>query len=657
VAIAYGGGRGALGMTMAIWSGLGSVGGAVATTAAAGALVVGGVLGVQYLNREAATPPAEESPSAAVTPAAVPKVAPAEPAPEPTAVTPEPAGPLAPTIDLFRADADGNIVVAGKAEPNGTVVIFVDEVEVNRAPTDGQGAFAGVFSVPLADKPRVVSMTLELPGSEPLKSKVSAIIEPRVVQLAEPTPDTTAPADTVLAEDSTQAAPPAPVAEATPEAETTAALVEPAPEKPITSGEPATVPDIIAAVETEPTAMPPVAAPAAPKPIVDPAVVTAQPVEVARDPVADTAPSDTQAAAENNSEKPDTPEPIVVEDPQPAPSIAVLADEAPETSETTPASVPEPSDPTTTPEASDPATKPETSDPAAEPVITIADSKPAPEARDPEETTAPIIEALPAKEVIEAQEALPEAEVASVEALTQVLPEAANPTETPTAKPTVTPTADPEAEPIETASLVPDIAKPDQNRAPAQTEAAEEPAAPAVLLADDTGIRVVQEGGVGPQGVQSVVIDTISYDPKGEVSLGGRGAGAGFVRVYLNNKPIKTTAIGVDGQWRTPLPEVDTGVYTLRVDEVDDAGKVTSRTETPFKREEPEIVAALDTRNDAQRSADVGVITVQPGNTLWGIASDKYGDGFLYVRVFDANKDRIRDPDLIYPGQIFEVPD
>ena len=50
------------------------------------------------------------------------------------------------------------------------------------------------------------------------------------------------------------------------------------------------------------------------------------------------------------------------------------------------------------------------------------------------------------------------------------------------------------------------------------------------------------------------------------------------------------------------------------------------------------------------------VITVQPGFTLWGIASKSYGDGILYVRVYEANKDQIRDPDLIYPGQVFTVP-
>jgi nucleoid-associated protein YgaU len=49
-------------------------------------------------------------------------------------------------------------------------------------------------------------------------------------------------------------------------------------------------------------------------------------------------------------------------------------------------------------------------------------------------------------------------------------------------------------------------------------------------------------------------------------------------------------------------------------------------------------------------------VTVQPGFTLWGIAQDRYGDGVLYVQVFEANKEKIKDPNLIYPGQVFAVP-
>ena len=34
----------------------------------------------------------------------------------------------------------------------------------------------------------------------------------------------------------------------------------------------------------------------------------------------------------------------------------------------------------------------------------------------------------------------------------------------------------------------------------------------------------------------------------------------------------------------------------------------------------------------------------------------EFGEGVLYVQLFEANRDRIRDPDLIYPGQVFTVP-
>ena len=183
-----------------------------------------------------------------------------------------------------------------------------------------------------------------------------------------------------------------------------------------------------------------------------------------------------------------------------------------------------------------------------------------------------------------------------------------------------------------------------------------EPTAPAVLLATDAGISVLQPGSAAPEVLQSIALDSISYNPAGDVILAGRGTGEGFVRVYFNNAPIKTLKIEEDGRWRASLPHVDTGVYTLRIDEVDATGTVLSRVETPFKREEPSVLAALATGEAPEEGIRLSLVTVQKGNTLWGIASKTYGEGILYVRVFQANRDRIRDPDLIYPGQVFTVP-
>ncbi|MGB8623570.1 MAG: LysM peptidoglycan-binding domain-containing protein, partial [Paracoccaceae bacterium] len=183
--------------------------------------------------------------------------------------------------------------------------------------------------------------------------------------------------------------------------------------------------------------------------------------------------------------------------------------------------------------------------------------------------------------------------------------------------------------------------------------------APAVLLADSSGVRVLQPaGGSVPELQGKVVIDAISYSVDGAVQLSGRGAPGSFVRLYLDNAPLGSAKIGADGAWSLTEPGIARGVYTLRADQLDAQGKVTSRFETPFKREAPEELVAVAQRDTPTGTVPAGItaVTVQPGYTLWGIARRNYGRGILYVKVYEANRDQIRDPDLIYPGQVFSVP-
>jgi nucleoid-associated protein YgaU len=76
-------------------------------------------------------------------------------------------------------------------------------------------------------------------------------------------------------------------------------------------------------------------------------------------------------------------------------------------------------------------------------------------------------------------------------------------------------------------------------------------------------------------------------------------------------------------------------------------GRVAQRMEMPFARAEP--------------SAELGAgssdrIVVQPGNSLWRIARRVYGEGTRYSVIYQANREMIRDPNLIYPGQVFALP-
>ena len=198
--------------------------------------------------------------------------------------------------------------------------------------------------------------------------------------------------------------------------------------------------------------------------------------------------------------------------------------------------------------------------------------------------------------------------------------------------------------------LQPDAAAtpPTIETATAVPEQLPEPAAVSVLKSDADGVSLIR-----PQVMTSVALDTIGYSDLGDVQLTGRAqADTASVRIYLDNRAVVSLPVDDDGRWRGDLPDVDEGVYTLRVDEMTAAGTVSSRVETPFKRESAETLAQAATTGDGP----VKSVTVQTGATLWAIARDRYGDGTLYVRVFEANADSIRDPDLIYPGQVFDLP-
>ena len=52
-----------------------------------------------------------------------------------------------------------------------------------------------------------------------------------------------------------------------------------------------------------------------------------------------------------------------------------------------------------------------------------------------------------------------------------------------------------------------------------------------------------------------------------------------------------------------------------------------------------------------------GKAIIRRGDNLWTIARRVYGQGIKYTTIYQANNGQIRDPDRIYPGQVFDLPD
>ena len=65
----------------------------------------------------------------------------------------------------------------------------------------------------------------------------------------------------------------------------------------------------------------------------------------------------------------------------------------------------------------------------------------------------------------------------------------------------------------------------------------------------------------------------------------------------------------------------------------------------------------LDLNIDASLPVPAQVYEVKSGDTLSKIAKHFYGNASEYMKIFDANKDQLSDPDKIKPGQKLKIPD
>ncbi len=168
---------------------------------------------------------------------------------------------------------------------------------------------------------------------------------------------------------------------------------------------------------------------------------------------------------------------------------------------------------------------------------------------------------------------------------------------------------------------------------------------PLAVKIDKGGSTVLQKPGEGEE-KRAMTVDAVDYDETGKLNISGRADPGSLVQLYLNNTFIGRAKAGNEGLWRMiPAEGVAPGLYTLRADRVDQAGRVLARVEFPFSRAEP----IKDISPEA-------VIVVQPGNSLWRLARRRYGSGFDYTVIYEANKDQIKDPNIIYPGQVFSLP-
>ena len=185
----------------------------------------------------------------------------------------------------------------------------------------------------------------------------------------------------------------------------------------------------------------------------------------------------------------------------------------------------------------------------------------------------------------------------------------------------------------------------------------------------------------------AVVVEAVEIEAGGKFHVSGRARSGAPVRLYLNDSFIASVTAAADGRFAVTINEgIGPGNYRVRLDEVDSkSGVVRGRAEVPFNAPDSVVTASVPPRTspskpdsaalpksqvadasagalpDVNNSSSVVVpkittTTVSRGDSLWRISQATLGAGTRYATIYKANREQIRNPNLIYPGQTFVIP-
>lgn len=186
----------------------------------------------------------------------------------------------------------------------------------------------------------------------------------------------------------------------------------------------------------------------------------------------------------------------------------------------------------------------------------------------------------------------------------------------------------------------------------------------------------------------AVIVEAVEIEPGGKFHVSGRARAGATVRLYLNDSFVAPVTAGNDGRFAVTINEgVAPGNYRVRVDELEsNSTSVRARAEVPFNVPDQAVTGTVTAQAGAPKRTDIAAVgqpqlaaaggsvasdagspstvvvpkiattTVSRGDTLWRLSQVTYGVGTRYATIYKANKQQIRNPNLIYPGQVFVMP-
>ncbi len=220
------------------------------------------------------------------------------------------------------------------------------------------------------------------------------------------------------------------------------------------------------------------------------------------------------------------------------------------------------------------------------------------------------------------------------------------------------------------AETAPVAAKPAADAAPAPTAPAATETAPAKAepVAAPAEPAVQPKADVPAAATPVVTIDAVELENGKRFYAAGSAANGAVIRLYVDDKAIGDSKAD-KGRWLYQGEvHLAPGKHLVRIDQIGANGAVLARAEVPFQIAEdglsaPTLASGVGSAQAGAgsageaRPAEPQTLIIRRGDNLWMIAKRLYGNGIRYSTIYQANTDQIRNPDLIYPGQVFVIPE
>ncbi|WP_417691874.1 LysM peptidoglycan-binding domain-containing protein [Roseibium sp.] len=197
----------------------------------------------------------------------------------------------------------------------------------------------------------------------------------------------------------------------------------------------------------------------------------------------------------------------------------------------------------------------------------------------------------------------------------------------------------------------------------------------------ETGSDATQLTAVAPQaepdtdmapveaGDMVVTVEAVEAE-NGKVYVAGTGEAGHVVRVYVADKSLGEATMKGGDRWLVQgAMNLEAGAVEVRADMLDaKTGVVVARAAVTFEKAAEKAIVLTRVVTEGAADSQGGQVNanveralpnviIRKGDNLWNIARRLYGTGYRYTTIYQANQTQIRNPDLIYPGQVFLTPE